>query len=481
VESGFGKRGKLASFPSVAQACVGGRERGEGGIRTLGYTVIQRGRFIPRVNVNSDIKKLARGSYSRSYYFVASVWKHPNSPYWAACFSVHTPGAEFRWKRSIKTRDVKAARRIAEGFEEAGRGVLTERDTQQFCEKIRDTKARRAALQIFNDIFRAVYGRDMGGASLQAFAVAWLQRLQPELAPQSYDKYKQIIEAFIRSIGSDGQRDVTSFGAHDDRLVLQFRDKLAERVAPGTVNTALKIVRQMFKGAAQRFKIDSPAHHVGGLRKKEGSDGPGRRRFNLPEIGRLLRAAKGSEWEGIILAGFYTAGQRLSDIATWRFENIDLVDRELRFTSRKTGRRMLIPLAEPLATYLESLPSSDDPTAFVFPIAAGHVLRAKSQQTATLSNQFHELLAQAGLVRRRSHRAAKDGKGRSARRAVSELSFHSFRHTATSLLKSAGVAHSVVMDIVGHESKAVSDVYTHVGDEEKRAAVSAFPPINKLV
>jgi hypothetical protein len=37
------------------------------------------------------------------------------------------------------------------------------------------------------------------------------------------------------------------------------------------------------------------------------------------------------------------------------------------------------------------------------------------------------------------------------------------------------------MDIVGHESKAVSQLYTDVGDDEKRAAVAKLPTFDALL
>jgi integrase len=235
----------------------------------------------------------------------------------------------------------------------------------------------------------------------------------------------------------------------------------------------------MFKTASQRFKIESPARLIGGVKTRQGQN-EGRRAFTLPELGRILRVARGSEWEGIVLAGLYT-GQRLSDIATFRWENIDLVRRELAITTRKTNRRVLIPLAAPLADHLLNLPASDDPKDFVFPKAAGHIARSKAEHVGALSNQFHDILAGAGLVQRRSHWKAKDGTGRSSRRRISDISFHSFRHTATSLLKNAGIPQAVVMDIIGHESQAISQVYTHVGEPEKRLAVAALPSMATLL
>ena len=58
--------------------------------------------------------------------------------------------------------------------------------------------------------------------------------------------------------------------------------------------------------------------------------------------------------------------------------------------------------------------------------------------------------------------------------------FHCLRHSTTSLLKNAGVFEAVAMDIIGHDSKAVSANYTHIEDEAKRKAVHELPDINEL-
>lgn len=404
---------------------------------------------------------------------MASIWKHPNSPFWAACFNVHASAEILRWKRSVKTTDRKLATQIANALEEAGRGAMDERAIVSFIEKIQDLRARRAAQAAFEDVFKVVAGREMGAGSLRAFADVWLKTIQPQIAPTSYLKYKQAINEFVKLLGQGADRELIGFSSRDDGLVIRFRDHLNTRLSPSSVNDALKIVRQMFKAAAERFKIENPATLVRGVRKDR--DAADRRRaFTLPEIGRIMRAVEGSEWEGIVLFGLYT-GQRLSDIVRLRWENVDLVRGEIALTTRKTRRRVLIPLATALSDYLLSLSIPDNGLEFLFPTAADCLARSKSGTAGALSNQFHDILARAGLVIRRSHRKSKDGEGRSSRRRASEISFHSFRHTATSLLKNAGVPQSVVMDIIGHESRAISQIYTHVGDAEKRIAVAAFP------
>jgi hypothetical protein len=44
-------------------------------------------------------------------------------------------------------------------------------------------------------------------------------------------------------------------------------------------------------------------------------------------------------------------------------------------------------------------------------------------------------------------------------------------------MKNAGVSASVVMDIIGHESEAISAHYTHVDEETKRAALNKLPDL----
>ena len=60
-----------------------------------------------------------------------------------------------------------------------------------------------------------------------------------------------------------------------------------------------------------------------------------------------MREEATSEWEGMILFGLYT-GQRLGDLATLRWNHIDLQREELRLQTNKTGRSVTIPLAAPL-------------------------------------------------------------------------------------------------------------------------------------
>jgi integrase len=121
----------------------------------------------------------------------------------------------------------------------------------------------------------------------------------------------------------------------------------------------------------------------------------------------------------------------------------------------------------PLKTHIENLSAGRE--GYLHPKAV--VTVTKQKRSGTLSNQFADLLAQAGLRDKTPHRSK--GKGRDAKRSSNGLSFHALRHTAVSLLKDAGVPEAVVMELVGHDSEAMSAHYTHVGTEALAKAVAA--------
>jgi integrase len=132
-----------------------------------------------------------------------------------------------------------------------------------------------------------------------------------------------------------------------------------------------------------------------------------------------------------------------------------------------------VEMASPLLAYVQTMPAGDDPSAPLFPDA--HAIASKEGSDGRLSQQFYAVLVAAGMAKERTKEET--GKGHSQRRTVSEISFHSLRHTATSLLKNAGVSAAVAMDIIGHESEAINRHYTHIETSTKRAALRKLPKL----
>jgi len=201
-----------------------------------------------------------------------------------------------------------------------------------------------------------------------------------------------------------------------------------------------------------------------------------RRAFKISELQKLLAVAEGTQWKGLILAGLYL-GQRLGDVARLSWANVDLANGEISIVTEKTERVQIIPIAPPLFRYItEELSAPEDPSAPLFPRAYENVERLG--RVGSLSRQFHALLANAGLVPpERAEPKNGDSEGATKRRTVHPLSFHSLRHTMTSVLKNCGVNAAVVMDVVGHQSTAISTHYTTIDSDAKRRAIERMPDI----
>jgi integrase len=382
---------------------------------------------------------------------MASLRRKPRSPFWFACFSL--PDGE-RTQRSTKLPDRKAAMKLALKWEEAARNRITE------------AQARR----VLSDIHEQIHGAPLATPSVSDYAAQWMGRKAGEVTEVTRLAYKYATDAFTAFLGDKAAQPIHYV---TPAQVAAWRDATAARATARTANNKLKIVRTLFQSAWQEGLLaENPAAKVKTLKAADGQ----RRPFTLDELGSILRVAS-AEWRGIIAVGFFT-GQRLKDVAMLTWANVDLERKEIRLATSKTGRRQVVPIAKPLLEFLERLPAGDNPRAPLFPTAAPLALRAGG--TSMLSQQFHGLMVAAGLVPARPAKHRSSGRGRRAARELNDVSFHSMRHTATSLFKALGVSESVTRDIIGHESAAVSRHYTHTDESAKRAAVDRLPNIFQL-
>jgi integrase len=303
-------------------------------------------------------------------------------------------------------------------------------------------------------------------ATVRKFIADWLQTKEPEVSAGTLAFYKKSIAKFLEFLGTAADLDLASITR---TTVLEFRNHVAKRSSPVTTNADLKAIKMICRAAKRDGYIaEDPAEFVETVRK---SSEQARRPFTTSEIQRVISVAD-AEWKSLILFGLYT-GQRLADIATLTWDHVDLSRNEIRLKTRKTAKRLTIPIAAPLRTHLDSLAVAGERGSPIHPRAFGTMRR--QGKSGNLSNQFSDILAKARLRQKAPHRSTH--KGRGARRTSYELSFHSLRHTAVSLLKDAGIPEAAVMELVGHDSKQMSAHYTHVGREALEKAAAAFPEL----
>jgi integrase len=379
---------------------------------------------------------------------MASLVRKPRSKFWFACFR----DANGRQRRkSTRTSDRKKAIKIAEQYEQVGQRKMPAR-------AVRETLA---------ELYREIYNESVPTATIRTFVENWLKTKQPEISPATLAFYRKSTSKLLEFLGSAADLDLASVTR---TTLVEFRNQVAQKASATTTNHDLRAIKALFREAKRDGYIaEDPSEFVDTVRK---SFDDKRRPFTIAEIQRVLAVAD-SEWQSLVLFGLYT-GQRLADIAALTWDNLDLNQNEIRLRSRKTAKRMMVPIAKPLRRHIDSLPAGDQPGTPIHPEAFAIISR--HGRSANLSNHFADLLAQAGLRERAPHHWNK-GKGRNSQRASNSLSFHSLRHTGVSLLKDAGIPEGVSMELVGHDSKSMSAHYTHVGAEALEKAVAALPEL----
>lgn len=378
---------------------------------------------------------------------MASVRRRNNSPYYYACYR-----DQHGHKRQATTRETNRNRalRLAISLEEA-------------CRK---HESREALLAQYNRISEDLFGKPLRVDTPRAYMNEVIGQRQGEIAESSVRRYRQVVDEFLEFLGPDADapfRDVSY-----DQLI-KFRAAVAERTSAANANAYVKCLRGFFSRAVDDLVIfDDPSKRIRSLVEEKRPAAARRRPFTTDELHKLLDTAD-VEWRGMITIAILT-GQRLGDIAAMHWSDLKIHGGTCvwAFRTEKTDREMSLPLpnavVEKLVVDLKSGKIGAD--ARVFPCAFAHYGAAK--RSNTLSNQFHAIMSKAGIVAARDHKGGKEG--RSAARAASQLGFHSLRHTVTSVMSAAGVPRAVVMDLVGHDSPEMSQVYTHTELSQKAAA-----------
>lgn len=391
---------------------------------------------------------------------MASVRQRGKARTWYALFR---DGAGKLVERSCKTGDRKKALELAEKWEAAARPAA-------------GSKVFENARKVIAELYRKHVGSEAGRMTFRAWRARWLEAKRGECAASSLANYEHATRLFEQWLDARGlgERDMIEISKMD---IEDFRNANRERVCAATVNALLKVLKMVFRQARlDHVTVDDVCDGVKTLRAA-GAEKARRGVFSAGQFAALFAACDaaelppgaGAEWKSMIVHGYYTA-QRLKDLAMMREDQIDVAAGLVRFKTGKTSQVVLVPMAEPFREWLMERSAGDEARAHVHPLLAATVLRTKTRSASQLSGQFARILAAAGL-REKADSHAKRLQGRSAKRKFHDLSFHSLRHTMNSDLMNEGVERAVAMDIVGHKSVVMSEIYTKFSSETKRAAV----------
>ena len=234
-------------------------------------------------------------------------------------------------------------------------------------------------------------------------------------------------------------------------MAKDFVERELERVSAGTVIRYVSTLSGAFNVAVDRELIPrNPFRGVMPSKADHQAEKQLRGAFTLDEVKRLLAVMPG-EWPDMVRVCLYTGGQRLGDIASLKWDQIDLEHSFLFMTTQKSRRRMNKPIIDPLREVLERRLACRV-NEFVFPLAAMKHAQAGGRSDK-LSTEFTSLLRRHGIVEDEPTEAKGD------RHKLASKSFHSLRATAVTVLRLAGVSPDLCRFIVGHDSEEIERVY----------------------
>ncbi len=339
------------------------------------------------------------------------------------------------------------------------KACLVKIELEQSLEKAKQTFfTETQAKKCLDDILESLGQSHIKDYSVRAFFKSWIERYSDGRA-KTYLRYKQVVKDFEAFLAD--KADI-SLSAITPSEIEGFKTLLKKQgLASGSINVELKILRAAFNVARrQGYILKNPVEAVDLLKP----NGHSHQNFSRGQIQKLLDLA---DWEmkGMILIGCHL-GLRIGDVAHLTWGNVDLEKQTLTLTPAKTGKPQIKPIVGQLLAFLRGIPQGISKTTPLFP----RFYRKKVGGKNGLSSAFQALMHQADI-----DRMEETGKLKGKGRRFFALGFHSLRASATSFMANQDVSEELRMKIIGHESKSVHDLYTHMEMDTLRKAASAIP------
>jgi integrase len=320
------------------------------------------------------------------------------------------------------------------------------------------------------ELFRLLTGKGAARTALASALTEWLTTCKLTTAPRTLEKYEASARDFRLYLNADEFKPLlTDITPETIRGYLLAK---ARTHSISTVNLERKILNVFFRDVIKNGQLTS--NPMLAIKKFKDSQSNGRRSFTMAEISVIHSKCPDEFWRFMVVAGFYS-GLRLGDLVCLRWGSVDFENDVLRLTTAKTRRAMTIPMAEPVRNILLTRQQAFEvttPTTHVWPDQAQQY---GAKGVGVFSNQFYEILTSAGLTTARSADHRGQGLGRNSKRQLSDVSFHSLRHSFVSMLKVTGGNQAIAKELAGHSSDLVSDAYTHLPPEVLAKAINALP------
>ena len=223
------------------------------------------------------------------------------------------------------------------------------------------------------------------------------------------------------------------------------------KLSPATVKRRLACLRAMFGRLTRQGIVPASPFASVDLRIRIPTRLP--RCLAVADVRALLQAAvHACSTTRLAAVLLFATGVRVSELAAIRIGDIDVEQRSVRISGKGNRERQVFIPDESISTLVQDYIAAEHPKAIgaekLFVNAAG-----RSATASCIRSRIKTLARTAGLQRR--------------------VTPHMLRHTAATALLEAGVDIRFVQRLLGHQTIATTQIYTHVSDRALRNAIIA--------
>ena len=279
------------------------------------------------------------------------------------------------------------------------------------------------------------------------------ERNRSELTVRTYGRSLEDFEAYFKNRDSQ-----LSWESVDSDLIRDWMESMMDKGdMASTVNNCLSAVRSFFRFALSRHLVDhDPAYAVKGPKKQK----PLPQFVREEEMDRLIDLPEmwGSDVKALrartIIILFYETGIRLAELIGLDDKDVDFAAHQLKVTGKRNKQR-IVPFGGELERALQEYMSQRD--------------EALRQDTALF-------LSDKGQRMTRSQVENIVKKYLSMVTTLKKRSPHVLRHSFATAMLNNGAGLESVRKLLGHESVATTEIYTHTTFEQlKKVYENAHP------
>ncbi len=280
------------------------------------------------------------------------------------------------------------------------------------------------------------------------------ERNRSELTIRNYGRSLNDFESYFKNRDSQ-----LSWESVDSDLIRDWMESMMDKGdMASTVNNCLSAVRSFFRFALSRGLVESdPSYSVKGPKKQK----PLPQFVREDEMNRLIDMPQMWEegYQGVlartIIILFYETGIRLAELVGLDNQDVDLDARQLKVTGKRDKQRV-VPFGEELSTVLRDYILQRDERF------------GKLEDALFLNDKGRRITRSQVEVLVKSHLSLVT--------TLKKRSPHVLRHSFATAMLNNGAGLESVRKLLGHESVATTEIYTHTTFEQlKRVYENAHP------